>query len=134
MYHSTLLFLRFEKLYFSNIWVLELYRGLKKLGPGPTFKKNIVLYYLLTVNEVFWEGHKIWRNLHLCFEKLLNSVKNNIEISSNSAAFSEYMTCTCETKRLWSNPQTWLESWKLRRTWNFSHGNYPLLDELPLGC
>ena len=39
--------------------------------------------------HIFWEGHKILRNLHLLFYVL--PVKSKEEISQNFVAFSEYM-------------------------------------------
>ena len=45
---------------------------------------------------IFWEGHKIWRNLHLTF--LCTVDKSKVKISQNFVAFSEYMnftSCSC---------------------------------------
>ena len=45
--------------------------------------------------HIFWEGHKILRNLHLTFV-LCNvvPVKSKVKISQNYVAFSEYMNFT----------------------------------------
>ena len=40
--------------------------------------------------HIFWEGHKILRNLHLTFV-LVVPVKSKVKISQNFVAFSEYM-------------------------------------------
>ena len=42
--------------------------------------------------HIFWEGHKILRNLHLAFVlQYVVPVKNKVKISQNFLAFSEYM-------------------------------------------
>ena len=43
--------------------------------------------------HIFWEGHKILRNLHLRLD-LCTVVKFKVEISQNFVAFSEYMNFT----------------------------------------
>ena len=43
--------------------------------------------------HIFWEGHKISRNLHLLLFYVV-PVKNKAEISKNFVAFSEYMNFT----------------------------------------
>ena len=41
--------------------------------------------------HIFWEGHKIFRNLHLTFVLCSASQKSKVEISQNFVAFSEYI-------------------------------------------
>ena len=53
----------------------------------------IAFYILLLVlNKVliFWEGHKILRNIHLLLTTV-HTVKSKVKISQNFVAFSEYM-------------------------------------------
>ena len=50
-------------------------------------------WYEITKVRIFWEGHKILRNLHLTFVYLLtvHTDKSKVEILQNFVAFSEYM-------------------------------------------
>ena len=41
--------------------------------------------------HIFWEGHKILRNLPLTFDCVCTAVKSKGKISQNFVAFSEYM-------------------------------------------
>ena len=53
--------------------------------------------------HIFWEGHKILRNLHLNFVYSTNvsTDKSKMEISQNFVAFSEYMNF-----RIWDTKKT----------------------------
>ena len=62
---------------------------------GCTEDSNIK-HYLIKVH-VFWEGHKILRNLHLTF--VLLPVKSNVKISQNFVDFSEYMNYNYQKAR-----------------------------------
>ena len=44
---------------------------------------------------IFWEGHKILRNLHLLLSTV-HTDKSYVEISQNSVAFSELYSCVHE--------------------------------------
>ena len=46
--------------------------------------------------HIFWEGHKILRNLPLTFDSTVHTVKSKWKISQNFVAFSEYMNFTFE--------------------------------------
>ena len=48
---------------------------------------RVAKIYFCSKVQIFWEGHKIWRNLHLTF--VLSSASQ--KISQNFVAFSEYM-------------------------------------------
>ena len=63
--------------------------SLTHLG-GKIFKK---IYILACKVHIFWESHKILRNLHLTFVLLMYivPVKSKGEISQSFVAFSEYM-------------------------------------------
>ena len=41
--------------------------------------------------HIFWEGHKLLRNLHLTFDCMYCTCKSKGKISQNFVAFSEYM-------------------------------------------
>ena len=43
--------------------------------------------------HIFWEGHKILRNLHSYLSYVV-PVKSNVEILQNFVSFSEYMNFT----------------------------------------
>ena len=57
------------------------------------------MFFLVKIH-IFWEGHKILRNLHLTF--ILCSVKSKVKILQNFVAFSEYMNLIMTSVRLWS--------------------------------
>ena len=78
-------------------WILLLFSVVKKLHNWNdiTFcssSRSITHQDLRLIFKVhiFWEGHKILRNLHLTFV-LCRPVKSKVKISQNLAAFSEYM-------------------------------------------
>ena len=52
--------------------------------------------YVPSKIHIFWEGHKMLRNLHLTFVLCSASLKNKAKISQNFVAFSiMYMSFTC---------------------------------------
>ena len=53
-----------------------------------TLKKPLVS--LASKVHIFWEGHKILRNLHITNLSYVVPVKSKVEISQNFVAFSEY--------------------------------------------
>ena len=60
----------------------------KILGFAITVDLNFLLSNVKV--HIFWEGHKILRNLHLTFD-YSTAVKSKGKISQNFVAFSEYM-------------------------------------------
>ena len=49
--------------------------------------------------HIFWEGHKILRNLQLTFSYVV-PVKSKVEISQNFVAFLEYMNFKYRTRAI----------------------------------
>ena len=95
--------------------------------------------------HIFWEGHKILRNLHRVDLSYVVTVKSTVEISENFMAFSEYMNFTMGVQSKWnyainlnSKIFTYLligkEDWLfLGKTWLLDF-LVPLITNTDVGC
>ena len=72
----------FEFQRFTKHWCLPIWQSEMACWPEGNYWNSKL--------HIFWEGHKILRNLHLTFSHVV-SVKSKVEISQNFVAFSEYM-------------------------------------------
>ena len=73
--------------------------------------------------HMFWEGHKILRNLHLL--SYVVPVKSEVKISQNFVAFSEYMNFN-------SNVRNFSKSQKVKKIKNIQESNLETLIQLPI--
>ena len=67
------------RMFFANPDWIGLVSSLKKWNSFDTLDSKV---------HIFWEGHKVLRNLHLTFDY---STYSKVKISQNFVAFSEYM-------------------------------------------
>ena len=76
---------------FLNIYLIF---GLFSRGLLRSLSERVMYIFFQNLSsvkvQIFWEGHKILRNLHLTFV-LCSASQSKVEISQNFLAFSEYM-------------------------------------------
>ena len=69
-----------------------------------SMSKKSNLKFVSNKVHIFWEGHKILRNLHLTFLSYEVPVKSKVEILQNFVAFSEYMNFNVDTRLVYFWP------------------------------
>ena len=62
--------------------------------------------------QIFWEGHKIWKNLPLKIWRYWVASNSNWKIFSNFVAFSEYLSFTWTTDHIFSSFGVSTSGWR----------------------